>query len=140
MSYGNQNSKKYIYNSYNSGDIAATVRRVGGIIGYSQCTNVYYCVNTTNEIKNGGSIIGGACGSNYTYDKADSCYYDKNLKAVYSGRNTVANSITFTDEIDKNIMLETLNTNLGTIEWNANTTNIWKNTTDNNEYPILYWE
>ena len=133
---------KFIYNSYNTGKITA-VQYGGGIWGIAQSgANTYNCVNTTDQItgKTIGSIWGWVYGSYYSYTNTRNCYYNGNLNVIGAGKGSVTDSIAFTDEVDKNIMLETLKTDLSPIEWKGNLVDIWKTTTANHGYPVLYWE
>ncbi len=139
-----ERNTKFIYNSYNKGKVSGTGQAIAGIVGYSNCgTNIYNCANTTVEITGNsfiGSIFGGVYGSYYSYTNTIGCYYNGNLNVIGAGKGDVLNSIAFTDEIDKNIMLETLKTDLSPIEWKGSLVDIWKTTTANDGYPVLYWE
>ncbi len=140
-----EHNTKYIYNSYNKGEIAGN-QYIAGICGNSKCgTNLYYCVNTTDKISGTtiGSAFGFVYGSAYSYTNTNDCYYNDGngkLKVIGEGKGSVSNSISFTGEIDKNFMLETLKKEISQVEWKGNSVDVWRINSSNDGYPTLYWE
>lgn len=105
-----------ISNCYNAGEIIATSRQAGGIVGSAQWATIRACVNygTISAKSSGGGIYGGA---NSSKTNISSCYW---LEGKSSFAQTVGGVDSYTDA--KKII-----DNLGSANWRL----------DTNDNPVL---